>query len=71
MTDTLATKQDLSDVRHEVHEFQIRMDTCFREQTAQFRGELAELERRMTMRFGTVTVAAIGAVSAIVKLLAA
>jgi hypothetical protein len=88
MTDTLATKQDLGEVRHEVHELQIRMeagfaaakeslremelrmDTRFREQTAQVRSELAELERRMTMRFGTVTVAAIGAVSAIVKLMA-
>ena len=46
MTDTLATKYDLSEVRHEVHELPIR-----------------------TMRLGTVTVAAIGTVSAIVKLL--
>jgi hypothetical protein len=80
MTDTLATKQDLSEVRHEVHELQIRMEAGFsavkeslREMElrmdARFDAKLADLERRMTIRHGTVTVAAIGAVSAIVRLL--
>ena len=81
MTDTLATKQDLNELRHEFHELQIRMEAGFaaaresmREMElrldARFDAKLADLERRMTMRVGTVTVAAVGAMSAIVKLLA-
>ena len=102
MTDTLATKQDLSElgvrmdarmdtgflaakrdvqeldirlqagfaaVKESMREMELRIDARFGEQSARSRGELADLERRMTMRLGTVTVAAIGAVSAIVKLL--
>jgi hypothetical protein len=46
-----------------------RTDARLGEQTAIVRGELADLERRMTIRLGTVTVAAISIVSAIVKLL--
>ena len=76
-----ATKQDLSEVRHEAHGLQIRMEGGFatmkegmREMElrmdARFEAKLADLERRVTMRLGAVTVAAIGTVSAIVKLLA-
>ena len=38
-------------------------------QTARFDGRLADLERRITLRLGGITVAGIGAVSALVKLL--
>ena len=76
-----ATKQDLCEVRHEAHGLQIRMEGGFatmkegmREMElrmdARFEAKLADHERRVTMRLGTVTVAAIGTVSAIVKLLA-
>jgi len=46
-----------------------RIDARFGQQSAQFDAKLAELERRMTIRLGTVTVAAVSIVSAIVKLL--
>jgi hypothetical protein len=39
------------------------------EQTALFRAEITDLERRMTMRLGGITVAGIGVVSALVKVL--
>jgi hypothetical protein len=41
----------------------------FAEQGARFDGLLADLERRVTLRLGGITVAGIGAVSALVKLL--
>ena len=98
MTDTLATKQDLSELetrmqagfaaaKHDVRELETRMDarfakvdarfeylerhidTRFAEHSAIFAGQLADLERRMTIRLGGVTVAAIGAVSALSRLL--
>ena len=43
----LATKQDLSEVRSEVHELQIRMDARF----AQVDTRLVEFERRVDARF--------------------
>jgi hypothetical protein len=46
-----------------------RMETRFGQQAARFGGELADLERRMTLRLGGITVAGIGVVSALVKLL--
>jgi hypothetical protein len=45
------------------------IDTRLAEHTARFEGRLADLERRMTIRLGSVTVAAVAAVSAIVKML--
>ena len=80
MTDTLATKQDLdalevrtnaefAAVRHEIRELDVRMQAGFAQVTAQFQSQLAQLEQRMTIRLGTVTVAAVGAFSAIIKLL--
>ncbi len=102
MTDTLATKQDLSELgvrmdarmdtgflaakrdvqeidirmqagfasaKESMREMELRIDARFGEQSARLRGELADLERRMTIRLGTVTVAAVSIVSAIVKLL--
>jgi len=130
MTDTLATKQDLSELdtrmnagflaskhdltglearmnagfaaaKHDLTGLETRMDAGFAaaghelreletrtharfdkvdarfaevsarigEQSAQFRGELADLERRMTMRLGAVMVAAVGVVSAVARLL--
>jgi uncharacterized coiled-coil protein SlyX len=46
-----------------------RTDARLGEQTAIIRGALADLARRMTIRLGTVTVAAVRIVSVIVKLL--
>ena len=91
MTDTLATKQDLIELRahvdtgclaakRDVQELDIRMQAGFaaakdsmREMElrmdARFDAKLADLERGLTTRLGTVTVAAIGAVSALVRLL--
>jgi len=46
-----------------------RLELRFAEQTARFDGRLADLERRVTFRLGGITVAGIGVVSALVKLL--
>jgi len=46
-----------------------RMGIRFGEQSARFGGDLANLERRMTLRLGGITVAGIGVVSVLVKLL--
>ena len=70
----LAAKRDVQELdirmqagfaamKESMRETELRMD-------ARFDAKLADLERRMTMRLGTVTVAAVGAMSAIVKLLA-
>ena len=80
MTDTPATKQDLREleVRIEVRFSKIdarfeysekHLDNRLAALSARFHGQLADLEHRMTVRLGGVTVAAIGAVSALVKLL--
>jgi hypothetical protein len=80
MTDTLATKQDLRElevridarfgqIETRIAEQEKRLEVRFAEQSARFRGDLADLERRMTIRLGGVTVAAVGAVSTLVKLL--
>ena len=45
------------------------LDTRLAEHAARFGQQLADLERRMTMRLGAVTVAAVGAVSALGRLL--
>ena len=70
------TNAEFAAVRHEIRELDVRMqagfaqvDTRFSEQAALFQGQLAQLEQRMTIRLGTVTVAAVGAFSAIIKLL--
>ncbi len=46
-----------------------RLEIRFSEQAALVGGQLADLERRVTLRLGAITVAGIGAVSALVKLL--
>ena len=69
MTDTLATKQDLSELRthmeagfaavkHDVRELETRMEA-----------RLADLEHRITVRMGTMMVAGFGVVSVLVKIL--
>ena len=50
-------------------ELERSIDLRFREQTAILRGEMADLERRMTMRLGGISVASVSVVSALVKLL--
>jgi len=73
MSDSLVTKQD-------VRELELRMDTRLdylekhldtrlAEQSARFDAKLADLERRVTFRLGGITVAGIGVVSVLVKLL--
>ncbi|MFN2377700.1 MAG: hypothetical protein ABR538_14270 [Candidatus Binatia bacterium] len=80
MTDTLATKQDLMLLRQdaEVRFSQVdarfeylerHIDTRFAEQEARIDAKLADLERRMTTRLGGITVAGIGVVSALVRIL--
>ena len=86
MTDTLATKQDLSELRtrmeagfaaakHDVRELEIRMEAGFaaarhdvRELETRMDVRFADLERRMTLRLGTMLVAGIGVVSALVAI---
>jgi hypothetical protein len=50
-------------------ELERSIDLRFREQTAILRGEMADLERRMTIRLGGISVASVSVVSALVKLL--
>lgn len=45
------------------------LDTRLAEQAARFDGKLSDLEHRLTLRLGGITVAGIGVVSALVKLL--
>jgi hypothetical protein len=79
MTDTLATKQDLSEletrvqagfaaIKHDVRELETRMDARFRELDLRMDVRFADLERRMTLRLGTMLVAGIGVVSALVAI---
>jgi hypothetical protein len=51
------------------NEQEIRMGIRFSEQGARFEGQLADLERRLTMRLGGMMVAGITVVSVLVKLL--
>jgi hypothetical protein len=50
-------------------ELEKRLEIRFSEQSARFHVEVADLERRMTLRMGGIMVAGIGAVSALIKLL--
>jgi hypothetical protein len=50
-------------------ELERRVDGRFAEHGAHFREHLADLERRVTMRLGGITVAGVGVVSAVIKLL--
>lgn len=50
-------------------ELEKRVEVRLSEQDARFDGRLADLEHRMTLRLGGMLVAAIGAFSALVKLL--
>jgi len=85
LADSLATKQDLKELAMRMdagfqqaelrlHELENRMDIRFREHTALFPGlltaSLADLERRMTLRLGAMTMAGIGAASATVSIAA-
>jgi len=80
MTDTLATKQDLSEfgtrmeagfaaVRHEIRELETRMDARLRELELRIDARSADLERRITLRMGTMMVAGFGVMSALVSIL--
>jgi prephenate dehydratase len=69
MTDTLATKQDLDVIRERIQSLERHMDTRFVAQDARMDAKLADLERRMTMRLGGITVTGIGVVSALVRIL--
>ena len=120
MTDTLATKQDVAELRQIVRELELRFDARFSlvdgrfdhlekhidtrlaeqekrldtrlaeqekrlenrfaeqdkridirfsEQAARFGGQMADLERRMTMRLGAVMVAGVSVLSVLTKLL--
>ena len=61
MTESLATKQDL-------RELETRLDARFDIAAALLAENLADLERRMTVRLGAMLVAGIGAVSILVRL---
>jgi hypothetical protein len=79
MTDALATKQDLREleVRMEARFAAVdarftyierHLDTRFAEVSARFHGELANLERRVTLRLGGMIVAGVGVLSVLVTL---
>ena len=69
MTDSIATKQDLSELETRIDARFAQVDARFSQVDARFEGRLADLERRITLRLGGITVAGIGVVSALVKLL--
>ena len=72
MTDTLATKQDLRELEarfdNRLSELEKRIEIRFREQHAQMHGDLADLERRMTLRLGGIMVAVTGIAAALIEL---
>ncbi len=61
---------DQMDRSHEMRtvELEKRIELRISEQTAILRGEMADLERRMTLRLGGITVAGFGVLSALIKL---
>jgi hypothetical protein len=94
MTDTLATKQDLLELRTGIEgrfagidarfaaidarfaaidvrfeEMEKRFELRLNEQTAILRREMADMERRLTMRLGGMTVASVSIVSALARVL--
>ncbi len=56
-------------LENRLEEQEKRLAIRFSEQAARFDGRLADLERRVTLRLGGITVAGIGVVSALVELL--
>jgi hypothetical protein len=58
-------------IDYRLEEFEKRTTIRFSEQTELFRRELADLERRMTVRLGGMMVASVGVASAIVRMLPA
>jgi hypothetical protein len=83
MTDALATKQDLRELEARMDArftavdarftyIEKHLDTRFAESSARFhgelRGELADLERRVTLRLGGMIVAGVGVLSVLVTL---
>ena len=84
MTDSLATKQDLKELEARIEvrfaqvdsrlefmerHFDLRLDELEKRSDFRLTAGLADLERRMTMRLGGITVAGVGVVSALMKLL--
>jgi hypothetical protein len=63
----LAEQENRMAIRFE--ELEKRMGIRFDEQGARFGGQLADLERRLTLRLGAMMVACVGVVSALVRLL--
>ncbi len=84
MSDSLATKQDLSEVESRLdarfawvdirfaefeRRLEMRLDLRLAEQDARNERRFADLERRLTVRMGGMMVATVGAVSALARLL--
>ena len=69
MTDTLATKQDLSELETRMHAGFAAVKHDLRELEIRMGARLADLEHRITIRMGTVMVAGFGVVSVLVKIL--
>ncbi len=59
----------LAQIEIRIDELEKRIEIRFREQAALYDVRLADMERRMTVRLGGMMVAAIGAASALVRLL--
>ena len=71
MTDSLATKHDLSELGAQLGTRFAQLDVRFAHidtRFAEFDGKLAALEHRMTLRFGGIVVTAFGAFATLVKL---
>ena len=58
VTETLATKGDIADLRRDMQEMETNL-----------RHDMQEMEQRLTIRLGTMMAISVGAVAALVKLL--
>jgi len=73
MTDTLATKQDLREIESRIDGLEkhvdLRLDELEKRIDFRVSAQLADLERRMTVRLGGIMLGGIATVSALVRLL--
>ena len=64
MTETLATKADVEALRGDLE----KTETALRSELGVLRGQMRELEQRMTIRLGAMMVGAVALIVALIKL---
>ena len=73
VTETLATKGDIVDLKQTMQEMEVSLQRDMRESEAGLRRDMQEMEQRLkydlTVRLGTMMAISVGIVAALVKLL--